>query len=425
LPSRNRLLGLALAGIMLIGGAFWLRSRWDPNRYHDYSVAQLESWIAQHPDDGDALYELGKKYRAAGQVADARQAFERALRQEPGNARLMTDLGELLAARGEYPAAQALFEQAIARHPELAEAHRNLGDLAGIAQNFVLAIQHYRRALALQPNDVKTLTSLGSAYADALNRGEAEAALRKAIRLAPNDPEPYQRLGLALFKLRDYASARTALQQALAHDPNDRDTHFLLGLVLAQQLQTPDEERQALEHLDRAVELGYNGGEDDYGRGLVYLHRKDYPRAIASLETAVRQDAGGDDARYRLGRAYLAVGQTARGEALLKQFERLRQTATEVGRLRHQLALQPDDLAARRRLARLCLDTGRYHEALQQFRILATAGAADADLYAGMERAALAVGDTRLAEQARAGRLRAAGRNPRAVNDAPVPGKGP
>src|SRR2546427_321283 len=83
---------------------------------------------------------------------------------------------------------------------------------------------------------------------------------------------------------------------------------------------------------------------------------------------------------------------------------RRKRWATSVAkRLRYRLAGHPDDLPSRRRLVEICVQTGRYREALQQFRLLAAAGAMDATLYRGMERAAVAVGDARLIEQARAG----------------------
>src|SRR2546425_411586 len=248
----KRLLGLGLAGAVLVSGALWARRQWDPARFRAFPRLRLEGWVADHPDDADALYELGRRYRQEGQLTDARQALERAARLEPGNARLLSDLGELYAAGGDYPRAQALFEQAVRLRPDLSRPHRSLGDLAGISRNYALAIQHYRQALALRPDDVRALTSLGSAYADSLNRGEA-----------------------------------------------------------------------------------------DYGRGLVYLRRKDYPHAIAALEAAIQRDGGGEDARYRLVRAYFAAGQTAKGQGMLKQFERFKQTEPETRRLSYRLALQP------------------------------------------------------------------------------------
>src|SRR5260370_33737132 len=135
-----RVLGLVLAGAVLVSGALWARRQWDPNRFHSFPVPRLEAWVADHPEDSDALYELGRRYRAEGQVTDARQALERAARQEPGNARLLNDLGELYVGSGDYPRAQALFEQAVRLRPDLARPHRNLGDLAGISQNYALAL---------------------------------------------------------------------------------------------------------------------------------------------------------------------------------------------------------------------------------------------------------------------------------------------
>src|SRR5438874_1724077 len=126
----RRLLGLGLAGVILVSGALWARRQWDPDRFHSVPLPALERWMADHPEDGDALYELGRRYRREGQVADARQALERARRLQPGNARLLNDLGELYAAGGDYPRAQALFEQAVHLRPDLPQPHRRLGDLA-------------------------------------------------------------------------------------------------------------------------------------------------------------------------------------------------------------------------------------------------------------------------------------------------------
>jgi hypothetical protein len=55
------------------------------------------------------------------------------------------------------------------------------------------------------------------------------------------------------------------------------------------------------------------------------------------------------------------------------------------------------------------VETRRYREALLQDRALMDAGAADAETFQGMARAATAVGDTRLAEQARASLRQASG----------------
>ena len=111
--------------------------------------------------------------------------------------------------------------------------------------------------------------------------------------------------------------------------------------------------------------------------GLVYLRRKQFPQAIAALEAAVRQDAGGDDARYRLGRASLAAGQTARGQAQLQQFEHMRKRSR-----RSAPAAPPRPQPGDRRRADgwpALRRNGRTKEALQQCRTLTAAGSGDAE----------------------------------------------
>jgi tetratricopeptide (TPR) repeat protein len=403
-PARSprRLIALLLLGGVAIGLAVWARQALGPDRYRSYTRPQLEAVLARRPNDAAALHRLGLLYTEERRFTEARRTLERAYQAAPGNGRIANALGEACAHQHDFPAARVYFEQATQLNPRLAIAHRNLGDMWGVAGDYVQAARAYQRALALEPKNVETLVALGSAYADAQNMGRAVATFEQAIALAPDSAAGYQGLGRAHLRARRYREAREALAHAARLDPNDPHTAGFLALAYAEQITTPEEAAAAEREIDHAASLGYQAAELDLARGLVALYRKQYPAAIAALEAATRKDPGAENMRYRLAQAYLAAGRRAEGEQQMARYQQLVRTRPELQRLRRAVQEQPDDLESRRRLARLCLETGRHSEAVRHFQILTRLRASDRAAWRGLAAAAEAAGNASLAAQARA-----------------------
>jgi tetratricopeptide (TPR) repeat protein len=402
MPPHRRLIALVLAGTIAIGLAVWVRRAWGPDRYRSWSRSQLEAVIARRPGDAAALHQLGLRYLAEQRLPEGRQTLERALAAAPGNARIANALGEACSLQHDFTAARGYFGQAAQLDPGLAIAHRNLGDMWGVAGDYVQAVQEYQQALKLDPKNSATIVALGSAYADAANQGRAIATFQQAIALAPHSADAYQGLGRAYLKFRRYREAREALRRAAELEPNEAHTAAFLGLAYAEAIQGPEDAREALRQLDRAAALGYQAAEAHYGRGLVHRYLKQDDLAIRELRTATRADPGAENMRYQLAQAYLAAGRQAEGKREMERFDRLVRTRPELRRLRLALEARPDDAAARLRLARLCLETGRASEALHHFLQLARRQPADPAALNGVTAAAAAAGDTALAARARA-----------------------
>jgi tetratricopeptide (TPR) repeat protein len=391
-----------LLGALAIGVAVWARQTLGPDRYRSYTRPQLEAVLARRPNDAQALLRLGLLYVEERRFTEARRTLERAYQAAPGSARIANALGEACAHQHDFPAARSYFEQATQLDPDLAVAHRNLGDMWGVAGDFVKAVSAYQRSLALDPKNVETLVALGSAYADAQNVGRAVATFEQAIALAPASAAAYQGLGRAHLRFRRYREARAALGRAAQLDPNDAHTAGFLALAYAEQLTRPEDAAAAEREIARAASLGYQAAELDLARGLLALYRKQYPTAIAALEDAADKDPGAENMRYRLAQAYLAAGRQAEGERAMARYQQLVRTRPELQRLRRVVQERPDDLESRRRLARLCLETGRHSEAVRHFQILTRLRAADTAAWQGLAAAAEASGNASIADQARA-----------------------
>jgi tetratricopeptide (TPR) repeat protein len=410
MARHRRLIALALVGGAAIALAIWTRQTYGPDRYRSYSKAQLEAVLARSPNDALALHRLGLRYRDERRFTEARRTLERAFAARPGSATIANDLGQACAYLQDFPTARVYFEQAIQLDPNLAAAHRNLGDMLGVAGDYVRAVESYERALKRKPDDVETLVALGSAYGDAQNQGKAMETFQRAIRLAPGSAAAYQGLGRVHLRFRRYREAREALHKAAELDPNDAHTAGFLGLAYAEQIGSPEDAREALAQLDRAKSLGYTAAEAEYGRGLVHLYLKQYDLAIASLNAATRADPGAENMAYQLAQAYLAAGKKPEAERALSRFQLLVRTRDEILHLRRQVQAAPDDREARRRLAALCLETGRASEAVRHYSLLSRAQPTDVATLRGLAAAAEAAGNRELAAQTKATIARMGGR---------------
>ncbi len=91
--------------------------------------------VAKHPNNELARFSLGNALYAAGQIAEAREEFRRALEKKPDWMAVQILLGRCDLALGDRDAARAAFERArdlaLAQHHEgpLAEMEQLLSEL--------------------------------------------------------------------------------------------------------------------------------------------------------------------------------------------------------------------------------------------------------------------------------------------------------
>jgi tetratricopeptide (TPR) repeat protein len=232
--------------------------------------------------------------------------------------------------------------------------------------------------------------------------GEFAAAASECRRALENDREnsdAYLILGHALYRLQRFQEARAALETALAAKPDDGFALCYLGLTYAQQPRNAEDERRAQKLLQRATE-SYNAADPWYGLGLLALRQQRVEEAIRQFHRAVAVDPGWETGHYRLAEAYRIAGSERQAAREALAFERLKKTRPEYDRLLREATESPGLREPLLRLARLCLDTGRYREALDHFQELANR-TPSAAVFEGLAKAADALGQTALAAQAR------------------------
>jgi tetratricopeptide (TPR) repeat protein len=122
---------------------------------------------------------------------------------------------------------------------------------------------------------------------------EALRAMRKAMRLNPHYPPLYVfELGWAYQLNGRYAEAIAALEEAISRNPNLIPAHanlassYLSQWVSQQSLGTQTLEK-ALAAVQRALALADSLSFNHQMLGYIYLHQRQYDRALAEMEQAV------------------------------------------------------------------------------------------------------------------------------------------
>ena len=184
---------------------------WIQVQYWRDSASLFAHALQVTKDNALAHDSLGIVLLSQGQVDQAIDHFDEAVRLNPNYAKGHYNLGNALLARGEVNQAVAHYERALQIRPNYAKAHNSLG-LALLSQGKMdEAIVHCEEALRLQPNYVGALNNLGLAFLSQGKMDQAVAQFEKVLRFRPNSPVVHNNLGLALLSAGQDRSGPGAL----------------------------------------------------------------------------------------------------------------------------------------------------------------------------------------------------------------------
>jgi Flp pilus assembly protein TadD len=154
-----------------------------------------------------------------GQVQASEATLERSLQQQPKDAAVLTLLGTSYAHRGEMARAREVFEKALKINPRHPAAANNLAwiysEHGGDAEE---ALRLATLAKEVAPDDPHVSDTLGWILYKRGIHQRAASLLREAATRLPSDPLVQYHLGMALLKIEDRGAARQALDRALKLD---------------------------------------------------------------------------------------------------------------------------------------------------------------------------------------------------------------
>jgi predicted Zn-dependent protease len=176
------------------------------------------------------------------------------------------------------------------------------------------AAQWFRRAVAVEPDDVSLRVALAEAL---LADGQVDAAadqIDTVFARWPNEPDAWIVHGRIRARRGDGAGAAAAYERAMALEP-DHERAYLAAAAARQRLGQPERAAAALDALLRRWPDSVDG---HYRRGVLALDRRELAVAEQHLARAVALDPDHLDARVRLARTYQAQGRPAKAQALLR-----------------------------------------------------------------------------------------------------------
>jgi len=330
-------------------------------------AAPAQQPAAKQPSGAEAHIGKGTQLMHEQLYETAAKEFEQAAALEPNNAEAHFQDAVCLLALGRNDDARTQFEQVEKLKGSSRYVTYYLGRLDLLANDYPSAIKRLS-AVAANPPFPDTYFHLGVAYVSSGDTGKGIAWLEKAVKLTPSDYRVHYRLAraystagreqdaaheYALYSqyLSQHKSTETdarACSEALrtqsadaAHDvcqhmfdPNDPEKLTLLGQLYGEAGQFP----QALDPLNRAVQLDPDSYEAWHDLGLTYFRLEKYADARGPLEKAARLRPTAYGTVVMLGATLYMLGDDAAALPVLEHAHQLNpsdeQTAAILDKLR-------------------------------------------------------------------------------------------
>jgi len=264
---------------------------------HESSIEELEQALRAHPNPAEAQLELGRNYHAVGDLDEALRCFRAAVAIGGDDWFYHNELGAFLLEMGRGEEARAAWEEAArvappaVRTPEenlasllvyegrFSEAVRAFESLKGpvldaiLASNVATAFyfsdrpdrlteaeEYYRLAVRLNPNDPEIRRNLADVCLELGRKEQATEHYREALRLTEetlriHPEDPLVRLHRAHYAARAgecetaVSVARELIEELPAGGRSVHDLAYPFALC--------GEEREAIETIRRAIDLGY------------------------------------------------------------------------------------------------------------------------------------------------------------------------
>jgi tetratricopeptide (TPR) repeat protein len=192
----------------------------------------------------------------------------------------------LVTTNASLAEAENAYRKAIELDPADARPWFNLGHLLSDQPNRLdEAETAYRKAIELDPADARPWFNLGHLLSDRPNRlDEAETAYRKAIEIDQADARSWSNLGVLLSNQPDRLDeAETAYHKAIEIDQASARSWFNLGILLSNQ---PDRLNEAETAYGKAIELDKADAGPWNNLGALL---SDQPHRLDEAETAYRK----------------------------------------------------------------------------------------------------------------------------------------
>jgi tetratricopeptide (TPR) repeat protein len=178
------------------------------------------------------LLDVGLTDKSHGQLQQAQDEFERAIKLAPDSATLHLAYARILYARRNYSESEVQSRRSLELWPEDADARVALATALSAQKRDGEAVPEAREALRIFPGHKVARIELGISLARSGQYEEAIPVLRDVLPLAPQLPVIYKQLAGSLVHAGgDFDEAIQELNLFLKANPDAAEAHYLLGVA--------------------------------------------------------------------------------------------------------------------------------------------------------------------------------------------------
>jgi tetratricopeptide (TPR) repeat protein len=284
---------------------------------YDSAIADYNQAIKLNPHF-ELYFNRGSAYGIKGNYDRAIADFNQSLKLQP-EALTYNNRGFAYLYKGEYDRAVADFNKALELQPDLEIAYLNRGKFYLDKQEFDLAITDFNAALKLQPNLVLAYVNRSAAY---LSKGEFDRAITDVNQVLKLKNKSVVESGsnITVFMSPQFfvGTFEPMAYEAVAY--NNRSAAYL---------KKRDYDR-AIADANQAIKLQPNYFQPYLNRGFIYEKKGDYDRALADYNQVLKLHPKYANAYNARGWYYAQRGEYDRAIADANQALKLQPNAPHI-----------------------------------------------------------------------------------------------
>jgi tetratricopeptide (TPR) repeat protein len=275
----------------------------------DFDAAQrrVNEQLKLSTNSAAALMLQAKVSMAKRDLAGAESALTRAIQVEPTAAAPYSLLASIYFSSKEPQKALAQLESAIEKNPKNPGPHLLAGAIHESQKSYDKAKKAYEAALKLNPKFAAALNNLAYLLCEHLNQvGQALPHALKAHELSPEDPGATDTLAWIYYRQGEFARALPLLRESAARMPEQAEVQYHLAMALY----TTDNGTAARSAFTNVIALDKTLADEKKVQRRIFildLNVSD-PKAVDSLESALKEDSNDFVAALKLGQAYERSG---------------------------------------------------------------------------------------------------------------------
>ncbi len=299
------------------------------------AISAFENVLSLNPKQIEAHFELARIRMLGGNLKQAHQHIDEALRLQPDHEDSLKFKVKLLEGEERYQEALPVVRSLMDLHgPRMGARYRHTyADFLAKLDRYEEAISEYEALLGFDPeNELMYRGKIGQAYFEMGNYTKAieyfKAVLQRQEYL--HDPDLLLAMrtrmaaalcneGVRYFQASDVPSAVQRYEEALSYDGFNPDIHFNLGQAYARQ----KEAALAMAHYQKAIELAPDDAASYYELAVLQDEKGMVSEAIMNYEKVLALEPGHLKATFGLGTLYGVQGDMSRAIQYLSEAVRL------------------------------------------------------------------------------------------------------